>query len=91
MTKKPCVYAFFSLIDEASEYFQRARERGEMIQLRKMRAEELAGYVAYLCSAPLAGCCSAVDTGTIETFLKRHLSDEEELAVPIILHHHLRG
>ncbi len=27
----------------------------------------------------------------IETFLKRHLSDEEELAVPIILHHRLRG
>jgi hemerythrin-like domain-containing protein len=29
--------------------------------------------------------------GTIEAFLKRHLSDEEELAVPIILHHRLRG
>lgn len=28
---------------------------------------------------------------TIEDFLKRHLSDEEELAVPIILHHRLRG
>ncbi|MFT6075303.1 MAG: hypothetical protein ACJAZ1_002231 [Yoonia sp.] len=28
---------------------------------------------------------------TIETFLKRHLTDEEELAVPIILHHRLRG
>ena len=27
----------------------------------------------------------------IETFLTRHLSDEEELAVPIILHHRLRG
>lgn len=27
----------------------------------------------------------------IEGFLKRHLSDEEELAVPIILHHRLRG
>ncbi|MEE9428225.1 MAG: hemerythrin domain-containing protein [Paracoccaceae bacterium] len=27
----------------------------------------------------------------IEAFLKRHLSDEEELAVPIILHHRLRG
>ncbi len=30
-------------------------------------------------------------TKTIETFLQRHLSDEEELAVPIILHHRLRG
>ncbi len=28
---------------------------------------------------------------TIETFLQRHLSDEEELAVPIILHHRMRG
>lgn len=28
---------------------------------------------------------------TIETLLQRHLSDEEELAVPIILHHRLRG
>ncbi len=28
---------------------------------------------------------------TIEAFLQRHLSDEEELAVPIILHHRLRG
>lgn len=27
----------------------------------------------------------------IEAFLKRHLGDEEELAVPIILHHRLRG
>lgn len=27
----------------------------------------------------------------IEAFLTRHLSDEEELAVPIILHHRLRG
>ena len=27
----------------------------------------------------------------IESFLKRHLSDEEDLAVPIILHHRLRG
>ena len=28
---------------------------------------------------------------TIEAFLARHLTDEEELAVPIILHHLLRG
>jgi hypothetical protein len=28
---------------------------------------------------------------TIEAFFKRHLSDEEELTVPIILHHRLRG
>lgn len=28
---------------------------------------------------------------TIEAFLKRHLSDEEDLAVPIILQHRLRG
>ena len=28
---------------------------------------------------------------SIEAFLKRHLTDEEELAVPIILHHRSRG
>lgn len=28
---------------------------------------------------------------SIEAFLERHLGDEEELAVPIILHHRLRG
>jgi len=28
---------------------------------------------------------------TIEAFLERHLSDEEELAVQIIMHHRLRG
>ena len=27
----------------------------------------------------------------IDAFLARHLTDEEELAVPIILHHRLRG
>jgi hemerythrin-like domain-containing protein len=27
----------------------------------------------------------------IEAFLQRHLGDEEDLAVPIILHHRLRG
>ena len=30
-------------------------------------------------------------TAKIETFLGRHLSDEEDLVVPILLHHKLRG
>jgi len=30
-------------------------------------------------------------SGQIEAFLDRHLGDEEDLAVPIILHHRLRG
>lgn len=30
-------------------------------------------------------------SAAIEAFLQRHLSDEEDLAVPIILHHRLRG
>ncbi len=37
-----------------------------------------------------AGKLHAV-ASTIETLLQRHLGDEEELAVPIILHHRLRG
>ena len=32
-----------------------------------------------------------VQAQVIEAFLKRHLTDEEDLAVPIILHHRLRG
>ncbi|MGB8621804.1 MAG: hemerythrin domain-containing protein [Paracoccaceae bacterium] len=31
------------------------------------------------------------ETQRIEAFLARHLGDEEDLAVPIILHHRLRG
>ena len=37
-----------------------------------------------------AGCVHKT-AQTIEAFLKRHLNDEENLAVPIILHHRLRG
>ena len=37
-----------------------------------------------------AGALHSV-TEIIETLLQRHLGDEEELAVPIILHHRLRG
>lgn len=37
-----------------------------------------------------AGAMLAI-TETIGQFLDRHLSDEEDLAVPIILHHRLRG
>ncbi|WP_412562354.1 hemerythrin domain-containing protein [Thalassobius sp. MITS945101] len=31
------------------------------------------------------------NAGAIQHFLQRHLSDEEDLAVPILLHHKLRG
>lgn len=37
-----------------------------------------------------AGKLNAV-AQTIEAFLNRYLTDEEELAVPIVLHHRLRG
>lgn len=30
-------------------------------------------------------------TGALRSFLKRHLSDEEDLVVPILLHHKMRG
>jgi len=30
-------------------------------------------------------------TGALRNFLKRHLSDEEDLVVPILLHHQMRG
>ena len=50
----------------------------KLIQLDEHQAREEAGRLHGL-------------AGTIEAFLERHLSDEEELAVPIILHHRLRG
>jgi hypothetical protein len=49
-----------------------------LVQLDKKAAREEAGKLH----------CVAQ---TIEAFLQRHLTDEEELAVPIILHHRLRG
>jgi hemerythrin-like domain-containing protein len=50
----------------------------KLIQLDEVQAREEVG--------KLHGIAEA-----IEAFLARHLSDEEELAVPIILHHRLRG
>jgi hypothetical protein len=32
-----------------------------------------------------------VKTEAIQTFLGRHLTDEEDLVVPILLHHKMRG
>ena len=50
----------------------------KLVQLDEAQAREEAGKLQPV-------------TGTIESLLARHLSDEEELAVPIILHHRLRG
>ena len=50
----------------------------KLIQLDERQAREESGRLHSLAE-------------TIESFLERHLADEEELAVPIILHHRLRG
>jgi iron-sulfur cluster repair protein YtfE (RIC family) len=50
----------------------------KLVQLDEAQAHEEAGKLQGLAQS-------------IEAFLERHLSDEEELAVPIILHHRLRG
>ncbi|MCP5089187.1 MAG: hemerythrin domain-containing protein [Rhodobacteraceae bacterium] len=50
----------------------------KLVQLDERQAYEEAGKLHHVAE-------------TIEAFLERHLSDEEELAVPIILHHRLRG
>lgn len=50
----------------------------KLVQLDEAQAREEAGRLQ-----PIAE--------TIEQLLDRHLGDEEELAVPIILHHRLRG
>jgi uncharacterized protein YlaN (UPF0358 family) len=59
--------------------FSRTANRAiKLVQLDEAQAREEAGQLQPV-------------TETIEKLLARHLSDEEELAVPIILHHRLRG
>ena len=66
-------------LDQVLDQFTRSANRAiKLVQLDEAQARDEAGNV--LAAAE-----------TIEAFLKRHLADEEELAVPIILHHRLRG
>ncbi len=66
-------------LDVVLDSFTRTANRAiKLVQLDEKAAREEAG--------KLHGVAE-----TIEAFLERHLSDEEELAVPIILHHRLRG
>ncbi|KMW59815.1 hypothetical protein AIOL_004799 [Candidatus Rhodobacter oscarellae] len=67
------------VLDETLDRFTRAGNRVvKLIQLDEAQAREEAG--------ALHGIASE-----IEGYLARHLSDEEDLVVPIILHHKLRG
>ena len=66
-------------LDIVLDSFTRTANRAiQLVQIDKSAAREKAG--------KLLGVAE-----TIEAFLERHLSDEEELAVPIILLHRLRG
>ena len=66
-------------LDKVLEQFtDHANRTIKLIQLDESKARDEAGLVHQ----------AAQD---IETLLTRHLADEEELAVPIILHHKLRG
>lgn len=66
-------------MNEVLDQFTRSANRViNLIQLDKTQPRREAGHLHDL-------------SMTIEAFLDRHLSDEEELAVPIILHHRLRG
>lgn len=66
-------------LDRVLDRFTETANRAiQLIQMDEHQALEEAGQLHGL-------------AGTIEGFLDRHLSDEEELAVPIILHHRLRG
>ncbi|MEM8731214.1 MAG: hemerythrin domain-containing protein [Pseudomonadota bacterium] len=66
-------------LDQVLDTFTRQANR--VIQLMRLDPGQVRDEVG-----PLHGTAE-----TIEVFLKRHLSDEEDLAVPIILHHRLRG
>ncbi len=66
-------------LDQVLDVFTRTANRAiKLIQLDEAQARDEIGQ--------LHGVAE-----TIEAFLARHLTDEEELAVPIILHHRLRG
>ena len=66
-------------LDEVLDAFTRSGNRViKLVHLDETQAKTEAGTLHGL-------------SETIEAFLARHLSDEEELAVPIILHHRLRG
>ena len=66
-------------LDQVLEAFQRTGNRAiKLTHLEPAQAYEEAGTLLN-------------HTAAIEAFLVRHLTDEEELVVPIILHHKLRG
>jgi len=66
-------------LDDVLDRFTRAGNRvTKLIQLDERQARDEAGGLLDIASE-------------IEGFLARHLSDEEDLVVPIILHHKLRG
>ena len=66
-------------LDIVLDRFTRVANRTiKLIQLDEVAARDEAGAVH-------------AEAEVIEAFLARHLSDEEDLAVPIILHHRLRG
>ena len=66
-------------LDKVLDAFKSSANRTiKLIQLDDKQARDEAGNLHVLAE-------------TIEALLARHLSDEEELAVPIILHHRLRG
>lgn len=66
-------------LDMVLDKFTRTANRTiQLVQLDESAARDEAGQLHEIANS-------------IEAFLKRHLTDEEELAVPIILHHRLRG
>lgn len=68
-----------TVLDEVLDRFTRASNRVvKLIQLDEAQARDEAGGLHDIASE-------------IEGYLARHLSDEEDLVVPIILHHKLRG
>ncbi|MCG6904388.1 MAG: hemerythrin domain-containing protein [Rhodobacter sp.] len=66
-------------LDEVLDRFTRTSNRVvKLVQLDEAQARPEAGEVRGIAAE-------------IEAYLSRHLSDEEDLVVPIILHHKLRG
>ena len=86
LAAEPRLDAGFDILEKDHEYLDRildsfaktANRAIKLIQLDEQQARDEAGKLHRIAE-------------TIEALLHRHLGDEEELAVPIILHHRLRG
>ena len=93
-------HAFFPELDRADPRFARGLDmlEADHVELNELLDRLTTAANRYLqlthlspADAPTALPALLKETGAIGGFLDRHLADEEDLVVPILLHHKLRG